>query len=200
MEFIYTGDNTDISDIFIFNNIFRHGTCTNTGIFLAWHTLSVYLYNNLFYQIGNPDVPMVAVAGITAAVFRNNIFYSRPGQAFLRMDAYQGATFNSDHDLFYDPAGSTPLPSGAGITVTNPLRRDPRFSNASVYDFHLATNSPAINAGTSEGLNLTSYVRTDYDGTGRPLSGLYDIGPYEGAGAGQDLIPPAAPTGLIILR
>jgi hypothetical protein len=202
MEFIYTGDNTDISDIYIYNNIFRHGTCTNTGVFLAWHTRSVYLYNNLFYQIGNPGVPMVSVTGNTSAVFRNNTFYSRPGQAFLVLEAYQGASINSDHDLFFDPGASASPPSGTGITLTNPLRRDPRFVNASAYDFHLATNSPAINAGTSEGLNLSSYVRTDYDGNSRPLAGLYDIGPFEGegSGGGGDLMPPAAPRGLIILR
>jgi hypothetical protein len=203
MEFIYTGDNTELSDIYIYNNIFSHGTCANGGgVYLAWHTRSVYLYNNLFYQMGDPRVPMVSVTGNTTAVFRNNIFYSRPGQAFLALETYQGASINSDHDLFYDPAGSASTPSGAGITMTNPVRRDPRFVNASAYDFHLATNSPAINAGTSEGLNLTSYVPTDYDGNGRPLAGLYDIGPFEGegSGGGGDLIPPAAPRGLIILR
>ena len=200
MEFIYTGDNTDISDIYIYNNIFRHGTSTNTGVFLAWHTRSVYLYNNLFYQIGNPGAPMVSVTGNTTAVFRNNIFYARPGQAFWAIETYQGASINSDHDLFYDPAGSTALPSGAGITVANPVRQDPRFVNAAAYDFHLLSNSPAINAGTSDGLNLTSYVRTDYDGNGRPLAGVYDIGPYEGMGGGADLVPPAAPRDLRILR
>jgi hypothetical protein len=200
MEFIYTGDNTDLSDIYIYNNIFRHGTCPNTGVFLAWHTRSVYLYNNLFYQIGSAAVPMVSVTGNTSAVFRNNIFYSRPGQVFLAIETYQGASINSDHDLFYDPAGPASLPSGTGITLTNPIRQDPQFVNASAYDFHLAANSPAINAGTSDGLNLTSYVRTDYDGNQRPLAGLYDLGPYEGIGPAQDLTPPAAPRDLRIIR
>jgi hypothetical protein len=200
MEFIYTGDNTEISDIYIYNNIFRHGTCPYRGIFLAWHTRSVYLYNNLFYQIGSPGSSMVSVAGATAAVFRNNIFYSRPGQGFLKLETYYGGSVNSDHDLFYDPAGSTSLPSGAGITLTNPIVQDPRFVNASGYDFHLLSNSPAINSGTSEAPNLRSFVNRDYDGSARPLAGVYDIGPYETSGAGQDSIPPAAPRDLRILR
>jgi hypothetical protein len=196
MEFIYTGDNTDISDIYIYNNIFQHGTCPNAGIFLAWHTRSVFLYHNLFYQIGGPAVPMVGITGNTNAVFKNNIFYSRPGQAFLNIETYQGASFNSDHDLFYDPAGKSSLPKGEGITVTKPVASAPGFKDASTNDFHLLAGSPEIGAGVAEGSNLRAYVKTDYDGNGRPFSGGYDLGPFQLSNNVRDVIPPAAPRNL----
>lgn len=40
-------------------------------------------------------------------------------------------------------------------------------------DFHLAWNSPAINAGVNLG------VTEDLDGWRRPIGGGYDIGAYE---------------------
>ena len=50
---------------------------------------------------------------------------------------------------------------------------DPHFVNA-VGDFHLQSDSPAIDAGTFVGgLNF------DFDGILRPHNVLYDIGAYE---------------------
>ncbi|MDH5202216.1 MAG: fibronectin type III domain-containing protein [Nitrospirota bacterium] len=194
MEFIYTGDNTDISDIYIYNNIFKHGTCPNAGIFLAWHTRSVYLYNNTFYQIGGGS-EMVSVTGNTTAVFKNNIWYSRLGQQFLSVETYSGATFNSQNDLYYDPDGSTILPSGSGITVTGAKIGDPLFIDTVNGDFHIAENSPAINAGMA-----TSFT-TDYDGKIRDSQ--FDIGALE---YGETIAPPpsdtqapSVPTGLTAL-
>lgn len=195
MEFIYTGDNTPLSDIYIYNNIFRHGASIGgAGIFLAWHTNSVYLYNNLFYQMGGNGYAMIDITGNTTAVFRNNIWVPRSGQTMLNIETYQGATFNSDHDLFF----GTP-PSGAGITVTNARTGDPRFVNAAAYDFHLTANSPAIDAGTSTP-PINSIVTRDYDGIPRPLASAYDIGPYEGAGGGggADATPPSAVSNLSV--
>jgi hypothetical protein len=194
MEFIYTGDNVPISDIYIYNNIFRNGTCDNTGVFLAWHTVTVFLYNNVFYQIGVPSRPMVYVAsGIpTTATFKNNIFYSQPGQEFINVEA-GGATANSDHDLFYNPGGTTTLPSG--VTVTNPIVGDPLFMDPRSYNFHLQPGSPAFNTGTSA---VSAYVTQDYDGISRPRGALYDIGAFE-YDSGGDITPPAKPTKLIVI-
>lgn len=196
MEFIYTGDNTDISDIYIYNNIFRSGTnIGGNGIFLAWHTRSVYLYNNVFYQIGGGNNAMVGITGNTKAFFKNNIWNARPGQSFLDIETYQGATFNSDHDLYYDPDGSTSLPSGSGITVTNAKTQNPLFLNLATYDFRLQQASPAIDAGTSE---VSVIVNRDYDYITRPQGSGYDIGAYEYVSGETlpDTTPPAPPINL----
>lgn len=198
MEFIYTGDNTDISDIYIYNNIFCNGSnIGGNGIFLAWHTRSVYLYNNLFYQIGGGSNAMVGITGNTTAIFKNNIWYSRAGQNFLEIETYQGATFNSDHDLYYDPDGSIIIPSGGGITITNPKIGDPLFVNPLNYNFKLQQSSPAIDAGTS---TVSFIVSKDYEYNDRPQNGSYDIGPYEFlSGTSPDTTPPAPPSNLRIL-
>jgi len=87
-------------DIYIYNNIFTGGTAGSGSVFLAWDTNNVYLYNNTFY---NTISPMVSVTGATHAVLRNNIFFANNGQAFFGIEAYQGATLSSDHDLFLQP-------------------------------------------------------------------------------------------------
>jgi hypothetical protein len=194
MEFIYTGDNTPLSDIYIYNNIFRSGNLNMNGaVFLAWDTQSVYVYNNTFYQT-SASVPMVYAVGrdyTTNAVLKNNIFYANPGQTILF--AEDNSTINSDHDLFY---GAPAPSSGSGITVTNPVvGKDPLFMGPTSYNFHLQPGSPAFNTGTSV---VSAYVTQDYDGISRPRGALYDIGAFE-YDSGGDITPPAKPTNLRVM-
>jgi len=175
MEFIYTGDNVDVKDIYIYNNTFEHGTCSR-GLYIAWHTKNVFLYNNTFYQIGAADGAMIRITGQSNAMFKNNIWYARPGQPFLRFDNYQGASFQSDFDLFYDPDGSTTLPSGGGITITNAITGDPLLADPADGDFHLQALGAAVDRGTSV---VNPVVIRDYDGNMRAETGTYDVGAFE---------------------
>jgi hypothetical protein len=155
---------------------------------LAWHTNSVYLYNNTFY---NTISPIISVTGATHAILKNNIYYANNNQTFFEIETYQGATINSDYDLFYGRS----VPSGSGITITNAKTGNPLFVNPTGRDFHLQSTSAAINAGTA---SVSSTVTWDYDGNSRPQGSAYDIGAYEyGAGGGSNT-PPAAPTDLQI--
>jgi hypothetical protein len=79
----------------------------------------------------------------------------------------------------------------SGNTASNNLNANPNFINASSSDFHLASNSPAINAGY-----LVTSVTDDYDGNSRPQGSGYDIGAYEYGGVPSDTTAPATPTGV----
>lgn len=59
-------------------------------------------------------------------------------------------------------------------TVSGTVTADPRLGDLAGLEFHPSSSSPTINAGTSVGAPTS-----DFDGTVRPLSGAYDIGPYE---------------------
>jgi hypothetical protein len=178
MEFIYTGDNTMLYDIYIYDNIFTGGTAGSGSVFLAWHTDSVYLFNNTFY---NTISPIIRVTGATHAILRNNIYYANNGQTFFEIDPYQGATISSDHDLFYNSSGGG-IPSGPGITLTNGKTGNPLFVNPAAKDFHLQPTSPAIDAGSA---SVSSTVTQGYDGNSRPQGSGYDIGAYEYAAGGE---------------
>src|SRR5262245_3868720 len=60
------------------------------------------------------------------------------------------------------------------ILADNLERTDPKFTDPAAFDFHLRSDSPAINAG----LALSS-VANDYEGRVRPRGGRVDIGAYE---------------------
>jgi hypothetical protein len=62
---------------------------------------------------------------------------------------------------------------GQNSLVIVHLFSDPHFINPSGHDFHLQSNSPAIDAGIDIGLT------TDFDGNPRPRGAGYDIGVYE---------------------
>jgi hypothetical protein len=66
---------------------------------------------------------------------------------------------------------STPLPYYGSGNITN----TPLFVNMAAGDFHLASNSPCINAGNNSFVAGT----TDYDGNPRIIGGTVDIGAYE---------------------
>jgi hypothetical protein len=60
------------------------------------------------------------------------------------------------------------------ILADNLEKTDPKFTDPAAFDFHLRSDSPAINAGLA-----LSGVINDYDGRVRPRGGRVDIGAYE---------------------
>ena len=90
-------------------------------------------------------------------------------------------------------AGQNAILNSCGGQFTSNLldTTDPKFANAAVDDYHLANDSPAINAGA-----LLPEVVDAFDGTPRPgqpgsPGGLqYDIGPYERDGTSPTLVDP----------
>src|SRR5262249_45300381 len=63
----------------------------------------------------------------------------------------------------------------SGLTLADNLEKtDPKFADPAAFDFHLRSDSPAIDAG----LALPG-VGADYDGRARQRGGRVDIGAYE---------------------
>jgi len=60
------------------------------------------------------------------------------------------------------------------ILADNLEKTDPKFTDPAAFDFHLRSDSPAIDAGLA-----LSGVAGDYDGRLRPGDGVADIGAYE---------------------
>jgi hypothetical protein len=187
-NFIEIGDGPTQDYMYIYNNVFTGGPSVNSAVSIRWTTPNAYLFNNTFYLAGESGVAPVGLDGNspgTHVTSKNNIFYVMSGQPFFAVDdSYDSIT--SDHDLFYS-AGNFSVPSGSGITVTNPLATNPQLADPGNGNFHLLSTSPAIDAGTS---TVSGTVTEDYDGVARPQGGGYDIGAFEYAsGAGSSSTP-----------
>ncbi|MDE2312094.1 MAG: hypothetical protein KGJ93_03350 [Patescibacteria group bacterium] len=192
-SFFYVGDNTPIGgDVWFWNNLLVGGGGNDAGVSIYCGAQNVYNWNNTFYQSGAANA-MVWVQSypvcpyVPHAWFANNIWYGRSGQTFLNMSSWGSPLTTIDHDLFYDPNGTTAVPaSSGGLTVSGSFSGNPQFVNAASIDFHLQSFSPAINAGVT----LTS-VASDYDANPRPQGAAYDIGALEYA---SGYTPPASDT------
>ena len=124
--------------------------------------LSSYIVNNTIYNNGNIGIILDNNKGI---VVRNNISYLNTNK-----DASLGTGNTSSNNLF---------------------GTDPLFINASSGNFHLLSNSPAVDAGLATGA-----PDEDFDGIFRPQGTGFDIGAYEYVYS--DTTPPSAPTGLTV--
>lgn len=78
--------------------------------------------------------------------------------------------FEHDHNLV--KADRTYVNELPGL---NEIEKDPIFVDPIAGDFHLASGSPAINAGT----DLSSLTVTDYDGNARPAFRQFEMGAFE---------------------
>jgi Right handed beta helix region len=133
----------------------------------------LYIVNNTF-AFPNPheDGHIIVAATLTNAVIANNIFY-QPLTAGIWFDG--AATSNVAVEYNLTMGGTAAEGNGAGVTLSNNLdNTDPRFVNASGFNFALLAGSPAIDAGVT-----LSYVTNDFLGTSRPQGAAYDIGAFE---------------------
>jgi len=135
----------------VYNNVFiGHVGTTNTG-----------------WGIEIPD----NFATTTDVSIRNNIVENFDQYPVYGSTAVSGLSI--EKNIFYGNGNSNaPAYSGSG-TVQNNIISNPLFVSST--NFHLQSNSPAINAGINAGLT------SDYDGNSvpYPAGGAPDIGAYE---------------------
>jgi|GEM_PF-5334660 len=183
----------DTHHIYFYNNIVKSGSW---GIQFnseeGGYTHHIYAWNNIISHIGHSwrmhgggigFPPYGGSPGLCEHTYWwNNIIY----------DSYYGAYFNKEeigapievrNNIFYNSAVADiqwgASPQGV-ITFDHNLfsTTDPKFVNAGAGNFHLQSDSPAIDTGVA-----IPNVTDDFDGIPRPQGVAYDIGAYEYGGS-----------------
>ena len=163
---------------------------TNTG---AAGGGTVEIYNNTMYNCGSFATPPWGDANNAVENgggnqnlrirMRNNVVY-QPGSApYLTIygpsqtcpDGSNCPQIYGSNNIFF---GNGPAPANPNITGS--LNVDPKFLNLSQFDFHLASGSPAVGAGTA-----TPQL---YDFDGNAIGSGYQIGAYA-SGSGTGVTP-----------
>ena len=171
-----------LENISIYNNIAYDNmvgiTVSKNGGPLYNHPMKdIKVINNTFYNNGignwgggiyidNPDVESV--------VIRNNICSQNLSFQIVPEINVPTQNITVDHNLIDGYRGYTGEMYGNDY-----VEGDPLFVSSSGADFHLQSNSPAVDKGSS-----VDAPGDDYDGTSRPQMTGYDIGAYEYAPGG----------------
>lgn len=129
-----------------YNNIVWDN-CDN--IIVGWDAINTKIMNNTCVTINPPCLAGIYIYDTAeSAVIENNISWGGPSP----IDNWSSSS-TIDHNL---------------------TGQDPKFVDESNYDFHIVSDSPAVDAGTT-----LADVTTDSDGVTRPQGCGYDIGAYE---------------------
>jgi hypothetical protein len=159
---------TSVGNVYIYNNIFKNPN--GYGILMEGIKGMVYIYHNDFYGFNTAGIAHISVQNNgqdSHATIKNNIFFTDTSTSKAALETYGGQSLaNVIHD--YNLYQNVQSKIGAG---SNSVTGTPLFVSTASDNFHLQTNSPAINKGTNVG------IATDRDGKARV--GAPDIGAYE---------------------
>ncbi len=165
-------------DIYVYNNlVYRNaGDCFYVPAYLQGQLSNVHFTSNVCYRNGyNPSDNNGRQYRGGAVIDAGNNIYVRNN---LFVDNYDLQIWNSigsraiiENNLIYGFRGRY----AQEIKGVSYIESDPFFMNPALGDFHLQSNSPAINKGSS-----SSFVPSiDYDSKSRPIGVGYDIGAFE---------------------
>mgnify|MGYP000541037227 CR=1 FL=1 len=173
------------SDFKLINNILARNAVAGAGTGMAlWlggtqavpTSGSVY-FNTLADHAPAPGNPLAAVVFLSDYVqgtnFVNNIWSEQAGftGSYGIASGGTGVSVAVSYTLWNGFSGRRTF--GGGITTSNDLTGDPKFVNPGALDYHIQSDSAAINQGTDVG------VTVDIDGQPRPWAGGFDIGADE---------------------
>jgi hypothetical protein len=144
--------------------------------------------NNTIYQASNGRWAVNIRDGSTGNTLRNNILLHAGSRGAISIwdDSLEGFTsdYNAVKDRFTTTDGDSTLTLAQWRTSTgqdlHSLIATPTqlFANLAGNDYHLASTSPAIDAGTA--FQAPAF---DLDGQQRPIGAAFDIGAFEWAAA-----------------
>lgn len=181
------------------NNLVYH--CHTAGVSIGGYALErgrtdhCTVVNNTLYEndtAGTGSGEFQMQYNMANNIFENNIVHAGP-RCLIRVNKSQFETnqppVTIDHNLYYCASGSKASTWGASsaqvtgfdnyVQSTGNDRHsrflDPHFVDA-IKDFHLRSDSPAIAAGTTDGVQVGEL---DLEGSPRVKSGDIDIGCYQ---------------------
>lgn len=171
---------------FVNNVIYQNTATLGGGLALMNNSRSDIQYNTLHdnrvsQTYGGGGIFVVNGSGVTSNILSNIITQNQRYQIFedtthVRLD--NNVITNSGSGLYYSYNtgalnNATSLNNNSGANATANADGDPTFINAEDADYHLSSNSSAINIALGGG------IHEDKDGVVRPVSGSPDAGAYE---------------------
>ncbi len=194
--YIYGGNYTITNNVF-YNHFAGWGIQTSPG------THDIFIYNNTFSGANpNRDGQITLWADSTHPhnniKIINNIFYKPRNFAITSSDDYENNSVIQNNVVCctgVDVVDKTEI-TGTLTVANNKINTDPSFMDMNLFDFHLKSGSPAIDAG----ITTSPAVNIDLDGNTRLLStsGTIDVGAMEHMGtSGSTPLPLTVPTGLV---
>lgn len=207
------GSNINVSDIWIFNNVFRIETqidpypqyirlYANPGNIASLNNIKIL--NNLFLDGGSgwPVIDFDAYGGNPTASgieIKNNIFYNTTGVKITASSAFSTTSFSFGSNIYYPSSGTSVTFNGASRTPASwQIAMEPSAKLLAPQFISYSLRSPANNlrlasgdiVARNAGVSLMSYFAFDKDGVSRPQDSIWDIGPYEFSAGGLALKPP----------
>lgn len=169
------------------------------GIHL-WHApYGTVVSHNLIFNahgksgivFGCNDAPYVQCHNIT--VSNNIIMNSDFTHAIIEYGNNDSSNLVTHNIIFGNGSGDI-IKMQTGTAKDNMIGVNPMIPGLSGGDYHLASGSPAIDAGTTQCVSASSCVPSeDFWQSARPFAAGYDIGPHESGstpGSAPPLIPP----------
>ncbi|MDN4602356.1 right-handed parallel beta-helix repeat-containing protein [Paenibacillus sp. F6_3S_P_1C] len=156
-------------------------------------TVNCKIVNNTVYKndtLGDGSGQLYVQFDTQNNVIKNNIFVASSTDVLIYNEYTKNSGNVVDYNLYFAPAGSSEASwtwknkdytgfsaykAGTGNDAHS-LFIDPKFVNASGYDFHLQSSSPAIDTGNTD----TAIIGTlDIEGKPRVQGAAVNIGAYE---------------------
>jgi Right handed beta helix region/Protein of unknown function (DUF1565) len=154
------------------NRIYDNARVGNRGVGLLFSSgIDNMAYNNLIW--GNKGGIQVDYGASDTKIYNNTIYSNKDSYGIFIGSRSSRAVVQNN--IVYQHGSRDIVDQGSSTTVNHNLTGvDPKFVNASAFDFRLQASSPAIGKGLT-----ISAVRDDYEQILRPQGRAYAIGAYE---------------------